>query len=96
MAAVQRGLTCHQPERVRAIQFCERILGPIHLGKQRAQIVVRGGILRLKRNGAAICVFRFVQARLSAQRADVPKLVERVRASGAFDYVEVDSMLTIK
>ena len=31
-----------------------------------------------------------------AQRADVPKLVERVRASGNFDYVEVDSMLTIK
>jgi hypothetical protein len=31
-----------------------------------------------------------------AQRADVPKLVERVRASGKFDYVEVDSMLTIK
>ena len=31
-----------------------------------------------------------------AQRADVPKLVERVRASGAFDYVEVDSMLKIR
>jgi len=31
-----------------------------------------------------------------AQRADVPKLIERVRASGAFDYVEVDSMLKIR
>ena len=31
-----------------------------------------------------------------AQRADVPKLVERVRASGNFDYVEVDSMVKIK
>lgn len=31
-----------------------------------------------------------------AQRADVPKLVERVRASGKFEYVEVDSMLTIR
>ena len=31
-----------------------------------------------------------------AQRADVPKLVERVRASGNFDYVEVDSMLKIR
>ncbi len=31
-----------------------------------------------------------------AQRADVPKLVERVRASGNFDYVEVDSMLKIQ
>ena len=31
-----------------------------------------------------------------AQRADVPKLIERVRASGAFEYVEVDSMLKIR
>ncbi len=31
-----------------------------------------------------------------AQRADVPKLVERVRASGNFEYVEVDSMLKIR
>ena len=31
-----------------------------------------------------------------AQRADVPKLIERVRASGAFDYVEVDSMLKVR
>jgi len=31
-----------------------------------------------------------------AQRADVAKLVERVRASGNFEYVEVDSMLTIR
>ena len=31
-----------------------------------------------------------------AQRADLPKLIERVRASGAFDYVEVDSMLKIR
>ena len=31
-----------------------------------------------------------------AQRADVPNLIERVRASGAFDYVEVDSMLKIR
>ncbi len=31
-----------------------------------------------------------------AQRADVPKLVERMRASGNFDYVEVDSMVKIR
>jgi len=31
-----------------------------------------------------------------AHRADVPKLVERMRASGNFDYVEVDSMLKIR
>ena len=31
-----------------------------------------------------------------AQRADVPQLIERVRASGNFDYVEVDSMLKIR
>jgi ABC-type phosphate/phosphonate transport system substrate-binding protein len=31
-----------------------------------------------------------------AQRADVPKLIERVHTSGAFDYVEVDSMLKIR
>ncbi|HKO66227.1 MAG TPA: hypothetical protein VJU53_00360 [Burkholderiaceae bacterium] len=34
-----------------------------------------------------------VQLTAPAQRADVPKLIERVRASGAFDYVELDSML---
>ena len=31
-----------------------------------------------------------------AQRGEVPQLIERVRASGAFDYVEVDSMLKIQ
>jgi hypothetical protein len=31
-----------------------------------------------------------------AQRADVPNLIERMRASGNFDYVEVDSMLKIR
>lgn len=28
-----------------------------------------------------------------AQRADVPQLIERLRASGAFQYVELDSMM---
>ena len=37
-----------------------------------------------------------VQLTGPAQRADVPKLIERVRASGAFEYVEVDSMLKIR
>lgn len=31
-----------------------------------------------------------------AQRAEVPQLVERLRASGAFQYVELDSMLKIQ
>ena len=31
-----------------------------------------------------------------AQRSEVPQLVERLRASGAFQYVEVDSMLKIQ
>ncbi len=31
-----------------------------------------------------------------AQRSEVPQLLERLRASGAFQYVEVDSMMKIQ
>ena len=31
-----------------------------------------------------------------AQRSEVPQLVERLRASGAFQYVELDSMMKIQ
>ncbi len=31
-----------------------------------------------------------------AQRSEVPQLIERLRASGAFEYVEVDSMMKIQ
>ena len=31
-----------------------------------------------------------------AQRSEVPQLIERLRASGAFQYVEVDSMMKIQ
>ena len=31
-----------------------------------------------------------------AQRADVPQLIERLKASGAFQYVELDSMMKIQ
>ena len=31
-----------------------------------------------------------------AQRGDVPQLIERLRASGAFQYVELDSMMKIQ
>ena len=31
-----------------------------------------------------------------AQRAEVPQLIERLRASGAFQYVELDSMMKIR
>ena len=31
-----------------------------------------------------------------AQRTDVPKLVERLKASGVFQYVELDSMMKIQ
>lgn len=31
-----------------------------------------------------------------AQRSDVPQLIERLKASGAFQYVELDSMMKIQ
>jgi hypothetical protein len=31
-----------------------------------------------------------------AQRSEVPQLIERLRASGAFQYVELDSMMKIQ
>lgn len=31
-----------------------------------------------------------------AQRSEVPQLIERLRASGAFQYVEVDSMMKVQ
>lgn len=31
-----------------------------------------------------------------AQRSEVPQLVERLRASGAFQYIEVDSMMKVQ